>query len=622
MCGIAGLLTPDHREAERVLSLMVASMVHRGPDDGGIEVLPARLPDGSSGVVGLGFRRLAILDLTPAGHQPMVDPETGNCIVFNGEIYNHRRLRSELEAAGCRFRSTSDTEVLLHALGRWGEKALDRLEGMYSFAFARADDRGLLLARDPLGIKPMYVAEVGDRVLFASEIRTLLASGLVPRDLSAEGIGGLIAFGSVQAPHTVFERIIEFPAGHFQWVGRPSRRFWEFPEIREIPGPSESGLPDLVRERVRAAVRSHLVADVPVGVLLSAGIDSTIVAACAAETGGPVSAFTVSIGDRYPEDEAATATATAKALEIDHHVVPIRSTELRESWPQWIRSLDSPSIDGFNTWLVTKALAERGMKVGLSGLGADELFGGYPVFETVPKLLGWLDSVQVLPRRLVARTAETMLRFAGRPGPAEKVPDLLTGRRDLGAVLMGMRRITSDAKLARLGAVLPRSAVPSVPHPEDAFSSVSRIELTHYMRNTLLRDSDANSMKHALELRVPFLDLPLVTAVSELPGRLRRSASGPGKRLLREAMAKHLPTEVMSRPKTGFSLPIAEWMRGEMRDHCAGAVEFCGERAGLRGAEVRRVWDRYVKGGSEAWALPFAMVVLGEYLRKLDELPG
>ncbi len=622
MCGIAVFLTPDRREAEPALRLMVDAMVHRGPDDGGVEIRSARLASGADGVVGLGFRRLAILDLTPAGHQPMVDPATGNCIVFNGEIYNHRRLRAELETAGCRFRSTSDTEVLLQALGRWGEKALDRLEGMYSFAFVREEDGGVLVGRDPLGIKPLYVARFGDRVLFASEIRTILASGLVPRDLSTQGIAGLIAFGSVQAPHTIFDRIHEFPAGHLEWVGRPARRFWDFPEIREWPGTSAAEAPGVVRDRIREAVRSHLVADVPVGVLLSAGIDSTIVAACAAEAGGSVSAFTVSIGDRYPEDEAETATATARALGIDHHIVPIRSAEALDLWPQWIRSLDSPSIDGFNTWLVTRALADRGMKVGLSGLGADELFGGYPVFETVPTLLRWQGSLQLLPRRLVARSAEMVLRMAGRPGPAEKLPDLLTGGRDLGEILMGMRRISSNAKMGRLGADRPASVMPAHLPGADDFSAVSRIELTHYMKNTLLRDSDANSMKHALELRVPFLDLPLVNAVSEMPGRVRRSDGRSTKRLLREAMAAELPGEVLSRPKTGFTLPIAEWMRGDMRDLCTGAIEVCASRSGLRGVEVRRVWDRYASGGSEAWALPFAMVVLGEYLRRVDESPS
>ncbi len=612
MCGIAGIVGADRQEIEAALRRMVPAMLHRGPDDSGFEFLPTTLA-GRPVTAGFGFRRLAILDLSPAGHQPMLNAETGDCLIFNGEIYNFRDLKAELEADGCRFRSSSDTEVLLQALGRWGDRALERLEGMYAFAFYRAEDRRVLIARDPLGIKPLYVAEVEGRFLFASEIRTLLASGLVPRDLDADGIAGMLAFGSVQGPRTVYERIREFPAAHCRWLESTPRSFWELPAVR---AGSDVDAASMVRHRVQHAVRRHLVADVPVGIFLSAGIDSTIIAACAADAGARVTAFTVGIGDRYPDDEVAVATATARDLGIPHRAVPIETTTLPGLFQRWIDSLDSPSIDGFNTYLVTKALADQGIKVGLSGLGADELFGGYPVFHTAPRLARLLRAVPGPVRSASAPLAAAILRSAGRAGPAEKLSSILAGRPDLADVVVGLRRIASDRTLATLG-LRPIDGVRRPAVAGDAFNVISRIEVAHYMRNTLLRDSDANSMGHSLELRVPFLDLPLVEAVAALPGGVKEARGGPGKRLLREASSGHLPSAVVARRKTGFRLPIGDWIRGDMRDFCEHAIASAASIPVLRGDPVRDVWRRYADvRGPAPWANPFALVVLGACLQR------
>jgi asparagine synthase (glutamine-hydrolysing) len=610
MCGIAGIVTVDQRQAEDAIRRMVPAMIHRGPDDSGHEMLPT-VHHGRPAFAAFGFRRLAILDLSPAGHQPMVDAATGDCLIFNGEIYNYRTLRSDLEAEGCRFRSSSDTEVLLHALGRWGDRALERLEGMYALAYHRAADGAVLIARDPLGIKPLYVADTDDGFLFASEIRTLLASGVVPRDLDADGIAAMLAFGSAQAPRTVFAGISEFPAGHAQWLGQPPRPFWSFPPPRTAPDGDAVGL---VRRLIDDSVRRHLVADVPVGVFLSAGIDSTVIAACAAEAGSHVTAFTVGIGARYPEDEAAVATATAQRLGMSHEVVTIDSESLPGLWRRWIDALDSPSIDGFNTFIVTKALADRGIKVALSGLGADELFGGYPAFRTAPLLARFAGMLGVLPRSLVTNAAERLLRWEGRPGPAEKVAGILAAGHDPATVAQALRRIIADGSLVALGLRPPADPTTS-PAGVDAFNAVARMEMTHYMRNTLLRDSDANSMSHSLELRVPFLDLPLVNAVSALAGRVKQSGGGPGKQLLRAAMTSRLPAAVTQRRKTGFTLPIADWMRGEMRDVCTAAIETCAALPMLRADAVRRTWTEYLRDPARmSWTRPFALVVLGSYL--------
>jgi asparagine synthase (glutamine-hydrolysing) len=619
MCGIAGVVTPDPGEAESALLRMVPTMVHRGPDDSGHEILPFRAA-GAQGVVGLGFRRLAILDLSPAGHQPMRDDASGNVLIFNGEIYNFATLRAELEQEGCRFRGTSDTEVLLQCLTRRGEAALERLEGMFAFAFYRAHDQALLLARDPLGIKPLYVARAAGRTAFASEVRTLLASGLVSRNVDAAGIADVIAFGSVQGPRTVFSDIEEFPAGHCQWIGGQARRFWWFPAISPGTGGDAVGS---IRRLVREAVSRHLVADVPVGIFLSAGIDSTIVAACAAELSSSVTSFTVGIGPRHPDDETAVAEATARRFGIRHEIMPVGAAELPPLWHDWIASLDSPSIDGFNTFLVTKALADRGIKVGLSGLGADELFGGYPVFRSGPRLRWFLATLSLLPAAALAPVAQACLAACGRRALGEKLATVIRGGRSAEAIAIGLRRVASNDTLHMLGLEdvdtdrLAGGLEAGSSVPADDFNAISRMELSRYMRATLLRDSDANSMRHSLELRVPFLDRTLAEYVLSLPGPVKAGAGRVGKHLLRAAFADRLPAAVTDRRKTGFTLPVGTWMQQQMRPFCEAAIAGLADAPWLDGNAVTRIWRNYLDDPrSMPWSRPFALVVLGDYLHR------
>jgi asparagine synthase (glutamine-hydrolysing) len=338
---------------------MMAAMVHRGPDDEGYEPLP--LGGDGGAIAGFGFRRLSILDLSPTGHQPMVNSATGDCLVFNGEIYNFRELRKELESRGVAFRSTGDTEVLLQALSTWGEAALEKLEGMFAFAFYEAKSRRILLARDPLGIKPLYVAQMPDGLVFASEIRAVLASGLVSSDLDVAGIAGMLAYGAVQSPRTIYDRIRSFPAGASQWLdagaasGRVQshpRRYWSFPKTRQLDGPALAA--ENVRTLLHFAVLKHLVADVPVGVFLSAGIDSTIIASFAREYTPQVTAFTVGFGAVHGEDEVDLAAATAKSLGVKHVAVQLGAANMPDKWHDWLASMDSPSVDGFNTYVVSR----------------------------------------------------------------------------------------------------------------------------------------------------------------------------------------------------------------------------------------------------------------------------
>lgn len=631
MCGICGVISADPRPVEPAVRTMMRVMQHRGPDDEGFETLPLAQGEGPGPVVGLGFRRLSILDLSPAGHQPMFNESTGDCLVFNGEIYNFRELRARLQSEGVVFRSTSDTEVLLQALSRWGEAAVERLQGMFAFAFYHAISRRILLARDPLGIKPLYVAALPDRFLFASEIQPLLASGLVPDDVDLAGIAGMLAYGAVQAPRTVHKHVRSFPAGHTQWLdggivaghlSATPKPYWSFP--RDILTDDRQQAARTVHDMLHDAVLRHLVADVPVGVCLSAGIDSTIIASFAREYTPRVTAFTVGFGAIHGQDEVALAAETAQALGIKHVAVELDAANMPGKWHDWIAGMDSPSIDGFNTYVVSRRLAAEGVVVGLSGLGADELFGGYATFKRAPRWSRMLRAIRFLPRGFRVAAVSALGVAGGSPGAMEKLADLVAGDSSVAGVARSLRRALSDARIRAMGLAPDRVGLApdyleagagriEPVFDGDPFNTVARLEATHYMGDTLLRDTDANSMRHSLEVRVPFLDVPLVNYVSALSGRVKRGT--PSKALLRAAGNRVLSTRIANRPKTGFTLPIGDWMRGQMREPCEAAIATVAAQPFIDSSEVGRTWQSFIdEPRSMHWSRPLALVVLGSYL--------
>lgn len=640
MCGICGVVSGDVPTVEPAVRRMTAALTHRGPDGEGFVELPFGFEE-SGPVLGLGFRRLAILDLSVAGQQPMVNPATGDWLVFNGEVYNFRELKAQLSSAGAAFRGTGDTEVVLQALSRWKDDALPRLQGMFALAFFDAANRRLLLARDPLGIKPLYISEQPDRLVFASEIRALRASGLVPLEPDVAGIAGMLAYGAVQSPRTVYERIRSFPAGHSQWfdagivAGRqPSapRRFWSFPQASAAPRPAEAAAE--TARLLRDSVARHLVADVPVGVLLSAGIDSTVIAAYAREVSDSLTAFTVGFNALTLEDESALAAKTAAALGIRHVTVEVEPPYLPDLWRDWLTTLDSPSIDGFNTWLVSRGLTQAGVTVGLSGLGADELFGGYPSFRRARRWSQLVRTFRLVPPEMRSGVVARLSTVDGRKGIFEKLADVVATDGSVASIALAMRRTLSDRRLealrleaSRVGLAADYLERPGPLREEpstagDAFNTVSRLELVHYMGDTLLRDADATSMRHGLELRVPFLDGPLVNYVSALPGGLKQSLTGPPKALLRAACGSVLPDEILNRPKTGFTLPIGGWMRRGVRDQCEAAIDVTARLPFLDGGEVRQLWNEFQsKPAAMHWSRPLALVALGAHLASPESAP-
>jgi asparagine synthase (glutamine-hydrolysing) len=611
---------------------MMAAMHHRGPDDDGFELIPLA-PETNGPAICFGFRRLAILDLSPSGHQPMLNPSTGDWLIFNGEIYNFRNLRSRLMVEGVRFRSSGDSEVLLSALSLWGERALEEIEGMYALAFYQASSGRVLLARDPVGIKPLYIAADQHRLVFASEVRALLASGLVSGAFDPAGIASFLMYGAPQDPLTVHRDIRSFPSGAYQWIrcdkptGRviaePSRRFWRFPVVvNDMP---EAMAIRETRATLEAAMANHLATDVKSGFFLSAGVDSTAIAMLATRVLGQIATYTVGFESTSMASEVEAAAQTAKAIGSDHTEITIHRDSIRDWWHGWLASADRPSVDGLNTYIISGALKRAGATVAFSGLGADELFGGYANFRRVRRLAPLLRSVAALPARsrravvgavigMFPRRYHTRIRsLAGNSGryidlaielkqflPADVLGSLGLHAADLG--------LTSDYLAEEAYCVLDEVG-------DDPFLAVSRVETYLYMGNTLLRDSDVTSMAHSVEIRVPFVSRPVLEEAGRIPGRLHSGRTRGPKHLLRKSLADLLPAHVLRRPKTGFSLPVNDWMFGKLFESCEAAVAEVETLPFLDPQAVRNLWHSFVANRQHCyWMKPMLLVTLGNYV--------
>ena len=638
MCGICGVVGMRREgEAESAVRRMMAAMTHRGPDDEGMHATPGAV---------IGMQRLSIIDLA-GGCQPIFNEAGTIAVVQNGEIYNFRELRAELEGRGHVFRTKSDTEVIVHAYEEWGEECAAHLRGM--FAFAVVDTRRetpagprLLMARDPLGIKPLYYARVNGALVFASEVRALVASGEVATEISREGLESYLLFGSVAEPVTLVEGVRSLEPGHRMSVrlgtqageARPEA-YWDFAgEAKKAAersfGPTGSALrmtaKERVRERLEDAVRSHLVADVPVGIFLSSGMDSTAIAALASRERAGIHTFTVV----FPEQEyseAAMARRTAVRLGTRHEEMLLSGEDLEARLMEAVGALDQPTMDGVNTFFVSWAARQTGLKVALSGLGGDELFGGYSTFQTVPRA----ERLARVARRLPSAARKAAAAVAGlgnRDGMGDakrkmkalwREPAALPHAYFFARALFAPERAArltgrSSLELARTawGEWMEETACGARELGEMA--GVSCLEMRSYMVNTLLRDTDAVSMSQSLEVRVPLLDTPLVEFVAGLPEKAKRGAK---KRLLREALGELLPEEVAGQKKRTFTFPWEKWLRGglgrrvrEGLEEPAGALETALDRKA-----VRDVWKEF-QAGRTSWSRPWSLFVLNEWVRK------
>lgn len=634
MCGICGIVgTQNRSEIAECLARMMQSMVHRGPDGKGMFV--------TSGA-GIGMQRLSIIDI-PGGQQPIWNEMGTLAIVFNGEIYNFRELRRSLEAAGHVFSSASDTESIVHAYEEWGRDCVKQLHGMFAFAIVEAPDgkanaaRRIFLSRDRLGIKPLYYGAAEGKWLFASEVRALLASGYFPRQLSKSAVAGYLSFGAVVEPTSLIEGIHSVPPGYSGYVScqkNPpafeSRPYWGVADAtKTLPEELKQSPKPRVRIALQESIKRHLIADVPLGVFLSSGVDSIVVAALASRERTSIKTFNVAFSEKS-FNEGSSARAAAEFLGTDHSELLLSADEMRLRIDEAVAAFDQPSADGINTYFVSWAARNAGVRVALSGLGSDEIFGGYSTFSDTPRLASLVAASRYVPQPLRVAVLNLLLStssYVKRPDALRKTLAAFRNSPDSSHPYFYTRMLFTPANVERLLRNGPNELAESewrqwmCEAAEEAaklddFTSISWLETRSYLVDMLLRDTDTMSMCHSLEVRVPFLDDEVVRAALSCPAAAKQR-DGVRKPLLIEALGDLLPLGLAQQPKRTFTLPWESWLRGPLRARVEDSLSDCDpamtEVIDIK--EVKRIWQDFLVGRT-SWSRPWSVFVLNEWVKR------
>jgi len=651
ICGVAFLNTA--KDAESRVRAMAAAMRHRGPDGEGFLIHDPRAPG-----LALGMRRLSIIDLA-GGQQPIWNETLDVGVVFNGELYNYRELRERLARCGHQFTTHSDTEILVHAWEEWGEECLSELRGMFAFAiadFRKQFNAGpvLFLARDPLGIKPLYYTQTTEGFAFASEVRALVASGIPSREISQDALTSYLLFGSVSEPVTMIEGVFSVPPGHRVLLYVPDRRrlprthpWWDprrSPAAKDPRAPKTfAAAATALRPMLEDSVRAHLIADVPVGLFLSSGLDSGAIAALAAREHAGIQSFTLAFpGTAF--DESQLTRAVAQRCGTKHSELALKGEEIPGRLDEALAAQDQPTMDGINTYFVSWAARQVGLKVALSGLGGDELFAGYSTFADTPRLARLAGMAKFVPALLRKVSAEMVIAARG-PG---RSPD--AGRK-LAAVWREPARLPHAYYFART--LYPPGEIEKLMEPRfrpstvaaDGYSleptwlgwlqrgadearrmetaaAIGWMEMRSYMASTLLRDTDSVSMARSLEVRVPLLDTPLVEFVNALPDAARRRQDVQ-KALLVEALGSLLPAEIAAQKKRTFTLPWEQWLRGPLQARVEESFAHLSPQLAplLKIEGVRGVWQAFL-AGKTSWSRPWAIFALNEWARRGGAAPA
>jgi asparagine synthase (glutamine-hydrolysing) len=649
ICGVAFLNTA--KEAESRVRAMAAAMRHRGPDGEGFLCDP-RAPG-----LALGMRRLSIIDLA-GGQQPIWNETRDVAVLFNGELYNYREMRERLARLGHQFATRSDTEILVHAWEEWGEECLGELRGMFAFAivdFRKRYAAGavLFLARDPLGIKPLYYAQTKEGFAFASEVRALLSSDIPSRAISQDALTSYLLFGSVSEPVTMFEGVFSLPPGHCVLLYIPDRRRlprahpwwdpWRSPAAKDPRAPKTfRAAAAALRPLLEDSVRAHLIADVPIGLFLSSGIDSGAIAALAAREHGGIASFTLTFPGT-PFDESQLTRDVARRCGTKHCELPLDGSEIPKRLDEALAAQDQPTMDGVNTYFVSWAARQVGLKVALSGLGGDELFSGYSTFADTPRLVRVAAAAKLVPAPARRATIGLVRAAAGwrSPDAARKAAAVWSEPDRLPHAYYFARTLFPPGTIDKL--MDPRYRPSSV--AADGYSleptwlgwlqhganevrgletarAVSWMEMRSYMASTLLRDTDSVSMARSLEVRVPLLDTPIVEFVNALPDLARRR-EGAQKALLVEALGPLLPAEIAMQKKRTFTLPWEQWLRGPLKARLEQSFAHLAPQLAplLRQQGVERVWREFLSGET-SWSRPWALFALNEWARRDGAAPS
>jgi asparagine synthase (glutamine-hydrolysing) len=614
MCGINGIFGLERlSNPEEIIAKMNNTLAHRGPDAKGVASF--------SNVI-LGHQRLSIIDLNEASNQPMYSADGKYCMVFNGEIYNYLELKEKLEKKT--FSTNSDSEILLQAFIEMGEDVLKELNGMFAFAIWDVEKQKLFVARDRMGIKPFYYFYENENFIFSSELRAILSTGLVPKKLSKKGLHDYLRYQTVHSPNTIVENIQLLPQGHCAWISDSNfeiKQYWN-PEEISVNKDSKEETKERINQLFKDSVKRRLVADVPFGAFLSGGIDSSAVVAMMAQESSKVKSFSVTF-EEEEFSERKYAELIANKFDTDHQNIELRASDLKNQLPDILSSMDHPSGDGPNTYVISQAVKKAGVTMALSGLGGDELFCGYDVFTRLPELdkKKWIMSFPPLFRRWAAGA----LRGVKRSVAGDKMAELLSlDYWDFPEVYSLTRKIYTESKLNDLVSgslhenTLKNKIKNSVGFETKGFalpylSKVSWSEMQSYMQSVLLRDSDQMSMAHALEIRVPFLDHTLVEYAMSIPDH-HKYPSYP-KQLLVESLGDLLPNEIVHRKKMGFTLPWQHWMKNELKEFCEHHINSLSKREYFNETSLKSLWKDFLNGNPRVtWSRLWPLICLNHWL--------
>ncbi len=601
---------------------MIAKQKHRGPDASGTYM---------NDFVAFGHSRLSIIDIEASANQPFYSLDNKFILIFNGEIYNYKEIRESLP--GYHFRTNSDTEVVLAAYQTWGTNCVHQFNGMFAFAIWDVEKRTLFIARDRLGIKPLYVYDNNESIVFSSEIRSLMECSLVKKKIDKDSFVDYLRYNTVHAPKTIIEGVKMLMPGHYIWVSDDEYKneaYWDINKYinRKSDNQSYEEIKIEVKDRLTKSVKRRMVADVPFGAFLSGGIDSSAIVALMSEVSDePVKTFNISFAEEK-FSEAKYARIIAKKYKTDHTEIKLTPADFLADLPNALSGMDHPSGDGPNSYVVSKATKSAGVKMALSGLGGDELFAGYDIFPRAVSLLDkkWVYSFPIGIRRLMGKA----LKIVKPTIASDKIVETITQKYlELPFYYPINRQVLNDELISNLTGIgiLPENAVYGIglnnidvkaPGFKSPFlSKVSYMEMNTYMQNVLLRDTDQMSMAHSLEVRVPFLDHELVEYIYGVPDEHKFPYSP--KKLLVDSLGDLLPNEIVNRSKMGFTFPWEQWMKNELKDFCIKNLTNLVDRELLDKKQLWNMWNRFLKGNQKAtWSRLWPLVVLGFWLEEND----
>jgi len=629
MCGIAGIFDNNSKRSPESLSksfqMMLAAIKHRGPDDRGEKKFGPK--NGINAY--LGHQRLSIIDTGQGGHQPMSNNDSTLWISTNSEIYNYKELKDELEH-NYNFRSQSDTEVLLRSYEAWGIDSLKKIRGMFAFAIWDNINNKLILARDRIGIKPLYYFSRNNIFIFSSELRAIVASKIVKPEINSTGIFNYLSYGRVGSIDSILDSIIELPPGHFLLAdknGIKVQKYWDpFNENKLEQSPTK--IVQRIGSCLDEVARQHIISDVAIGAFLSGGIDSSaVVSMITANSPSPIQTLSVTFQDK-DYDESKYSSIFSDHVGTKHHELLISERDLIKNLSPALASMDQPTVDGINTYMISQAAKNIGLKVALSGLGGDELFAGYNSFSLIPRLNKIEKILNSLPSRLRKQITYIATKLIPPSDKRTKLNHLIKGQYNGAHVYYLLRSLFCEQELGNLFSdplILKKEITKNLNRTQELIDShsslspldlVSYLEMTHYMVTTLLRDTDMMSMAHGLEIRVPLLDHKLVELMFSIPSNIKIKKGIP-KHLLVNSLSSKLPTFITQRKKMGFTFPFEVWMRGEMRTEIESVLLSRSEKLSnfISQDGVQKIWTNFLDKRC-SWSRPWSLYVLKKWVDK------